>query len=420
MTIPGTHNSNEMGKWLVTLAAADAELGQLLSPAAGDREAAGYGHTLVEICQQPLLWADTARRVTGMKERLAELLKGVQWLVIAGSGSSQYAGECVHPALQAEMGIPVFSAGGGWLLLEGLRGIPPSRPGLLVSLARSGDSPESVGVVELYLETAPSVRHLVITCNDGGRLVTRYRDSARVTVLVLDEHTNDRGLAMTSSFTDMAIAARALGWLGQAGTLERTVERLAAACRHLLLHHTHRIAAVARGPFRRAVFLGSGCRFGAARESALKMLEMNAGAIPTLAETYLGLRHGPMCLVDRETLVVCFLSSDPLARAYEEDLIAELQRKRIGARKLIVGEKIPPALLDPNDVALEIPGMAALGDDNVAVLDVVAGQLLAFFRCLAGGLRPDMPSSGVISRVVNEFTVRRRQKGAKDALSGGR
>jgi tagatose-6-phosphate ketose/aldose isomerase len=239
-------------------------------------------------------------------------------------------------------------------------------------------------------------------------------------VLVLDEHTNDRGLAMTSSFTDMAIAARALGWLGQVGTLERTVERLAAACRHLLLHHTHRIAAVARGPFRRAVFLGSGCRFGAARESALKMLEMNAGAIPTLAETYLGLRHGPMCLVDRETLVVCFLSSDPLARAYEEDLIAELQRKRIGARKLIVGEKIPPALLDPNDAALEIPGMAALGDDNVAVLDVVAGQLLAFFRCLAGGLRPDMPSSGVISRVVNEFTVRRRQKGAKDALSGGR
>src|ERR1035438_10775429 len=89
MTIPGTHNSNEMGKWLKTLAAADPELGQLLSPAAGDREAAGYGHTLVEICQQPLLWADTARRVTGMKERLAELLKVAHCLGIAGSGRSQ-------------------------------------------------------------------------------------------------------------------------------------------------------------------------------------------------------------------------------------------------------------------------------------------------------------------------------------------
>jgi len=108
--------------------------------------------------------------------------------------------------------------------------------------------------------------------------------------------------------------------------------------------------------------------------------------------------------------VVCFLSSDPLVRAYEEDLIAELRRKRMGARKLIVGEGIPAALLDAGDVAVEIPGMAALGDDNVAVLDVVAGQLLAFFRCLAGGLRPDMPSSGIISRVVNGFTIRRRKE----------
>jgi tagatose-6-phosphate ketose/aldose isomerase len=108
--------------------------------------------------------------------------------------------------------------------------------------------------------------------------------------------------------------------------------------------------------------------------------------------------------------VVCFLSSDALARGYEEDLIEELRRKRMGARKLIVGEGIPAALLDAGDVAVEIPGMAALGDDNVAVLDVMTGQLLAFFRCLAGGLRPDMPSDGAISRVVNEFTVRRRQK----------
>jgi tagatose-6-phosphate ketose/aldose isomerase len=212
---------------------------------------------------------------------------------------------------------------------------------------------------------------------------------------------------MTSSFTNMAFAARSLSWLGQPGAAERTAERLAEAGRHLLLSHTARIAAAARAPFRRAVFLGSGCRFGAARESALKMLEMNAGTIPTMAETYLGLRHGPMCLVNRETLVVCFLSSDSPARAYEEDLVAELQRKRLGARKLIVGEDIPQALLEADDLAVEIPGMASLGDDNVAVLDVMVGQLLAFFRCLAEGLRPDMPSDGVINRVVNKFTVHR-------------
>ena len=410
--MPGTpvaDSSGALAKWLQTLALVP-EIGQLLAPDPEDREAAGYGHTLVEICQQPLLWADTACRVTQINQRLVQLLDGVKWLAITGSGSSLYAGECVYPVLQAETGIPALAADGGWLLLEGLRGIPPQRPGLLVSLARSGDSPESAAVVELYLEIAPWVLHLAITCNRDGQLATRFRDSAGVTVLVLDERTNDRGLAMTGSFTNMAIAARALGWLGQAGTLERTAESLAQAGRHLLLHHTCQIAAAARESLRRAVFLGSGCRFGAARESALKMLELTAGEIPTMAETYLGLRHGPMCFIDRQTLVLCFLSSDPLVRTYEEDLIAELRRKRMGARKLIVGERIPPALLDAGDVAVEIPGMAALGDDNVAVLDVMTGQLLAFFRCLACGLRPDMPSSGIISRVVNGFTIRRRQK----------
>jgi tagatose-6-phosphate ketose/aldose isomerase len=128
------------------------------------------------------------------------------------------------------------------------------------------------------------------------------------------------------------------------------------------------------------------------------MLEMNAGCIPAMAETYLESRHGPMCLVNRETLVVCFLACDPVTRAYEEDLIAELHRKEIGARLLIVGEDVSPELLRAGDVAIETPGLGALGDDNVSVVDVMVGQLLGFFRCLAGGLRPDMPSSGAPAR----------------------
>jgi len=38
------------------------------------------------------------------------------------------------------------------------------------------------------------------------------------------------------------------------------------------------------------------------------------------------------------------------------------------------------------------------------------GQLLAFFRCLSAGLRPDSPSDdGVISRVVGDFAIHRRR-----------
>jgi tagatose-6-phosphate ketose/aldose isomerase len=97
-------------------------------------------------------------------------------------------------------------------------------------------------------------------------------------------------------------------------------------------------------------------------------------------------------------------------RAYEEDVITELNRKQLGARKLIVGAGITPSLLAAGDIAIEIPAMAELGDNNVPVLDVMIGQLLAFFRCRAEQLRPDNPSDGAISRVVNTFTIHRRKE----------
>ena len=91
------------------------------------------------------------------------------------------------------------------------------------------------------------------------------------------------------------------------------------------------IAKVAKEPFKRALFLGSGSRLAAARESALKMLEMTAGRVATMSETYLGVRHGPMSYIHEDTLVVCFLSSDPTLRLYEADMLREFDQKELGS-----------------------------------------------------------------------------------------
>jgi tagatose-6-phosphate ketose/aldose isomerase len=228
------------------------------------------------------------------------------------------------------------------------------------------------------------------------------------TVITLDDATNDRSLVMTSSFTNMVIAGRFLGMLDHPAEYVSLVDGLGRAARGLLADHGDAIARVARLPFTRAIYLASGFRNGAAREAALKMMEMTAGRVFTMPETYLGLRHGPMSAIHPDTLVVCFLSSDPMVRAYECDLIRELTAKGLGAGKVILGENIPADLMSPGDVALECPGMAAAGDRNVTVLDVIAGQLLAFFRCMAEGLRPDSPSDqNVITRVVGGFTLYR-------------
>ena len=184
-------------------------------------------------------------------------------------------------------------------------------PTLVVSLARSGQSPESAAVVETLLEVEPRTHHLIVTCNSEGRLATAFAGQSRVQVIDLGSRVNDRSLVMTSSFTNLVLGALFLGWAERADEFATRVDGLGWGGRQLLAKWPDRLGAWVSGNVRRIVFLGSGARFGACRESALKMLEMTGGKVASLAQTYLGLRHGPMCFIDEQTLVVAYLSSHP-------------------------------------------------------------------------------------------------------------
>ena len=402
--------------WLVSLASLPGEVGGLLAATPQEQDARGYAHTLREICQQPITWIETASRVAGRVSLFEEALAAVNAdgapgaIVLTGSGSSLYAAECIALALQSALGIPVHPISAGMVLTDPTGCMADRVPSLLVSFARSGNSPESCGAVDAVRESMPLCRHLVITCSGQGRLATRYRDDDRVATVVLDDRTADRSLVMTSSFTNMVLAGRLLASTRDAAGYRARVATLARQAADLLLRQADALARIARSKYRTAVYLGSGNRYGAAREAALKMLEMTGGQVKTFAETYLGLRHGPMCAIDDDALVVCFLSSDPVTRAYEVDLVRELNRKKLGARKVFVGPGVPSDIVSADDVVIDPPGLASVADEDAPVLDVVVGQLLAFFRCVHIGLRPDAPSDeGVISRVVGDFAIHRRR-----------
>lgn len=391
----------------VNPATASSALAALRLAPAREREARGTLHTLREILQQPATWRATAALLQREATRLQRPIESrPAAIVFTGSGSSHYIGECLAPGLQRDLGIAVRAIDAGTLLTHAHSVLPPG-PLLLVSVARSGNSPESAAVVDALLREAPQVRHLILTCNAQGRLATQYRDEPRADCVVLDDATNDRSLVMTSSFTNLFLAGRALASLSRPDDFAARVARLAELARGVLAHDADALAAVARGDFDSAVFLGSGARFGSARESALKMLEMSGGRVRTFAESFLGLRHGPMSAVDARTLVVGFLSGDATVRAYELDLLRELRHKQLGARRVLVGEGIPGDLRLEGDVAIELPGLVALGDAEAPPLDVLVGQLLALFRCLALGLKPDSPAEGVLSRVVEPFVIHR-------------
>jgi tagatose-6-phosphate ketose/aldose isomerase len=341
------------------------------------------------------------------RAEIAESLAGGRRIILTGSGSSQYAGECAAAALREDLRRPVEVQGGGELLLRSAA-LAGGEPTLVVSLARSGESPESVALVSRLLETEPRTTHLILTCNAKGKLAREFVGNPRVRVVSLSEEVHDRSLVMTSSFTNLALSARFLGWLDRADEFIALAGGLESAGRRLLTVWPDRLGDFVSGNVSRIVFLGSGQRFGAAREAALKLLEMTGGKVATMAETYLGLRHGPMCFINEETLLVCFLSSDPLIRAYERDLILELDAKRLGARKLVAGVDDPGVGLCKGDdlaVTYDLPGRP-VEEADLALLDVMIAQIMGFHRCREEGLLPDSPSEeGIISRVVGDFRI---------------
>jgi tagatose-6-phosphate ketose/aldose isomerase len=403
-TVQGTLLSDQ--SWLKSLAKSEPRVAKILSASDEQQRRDGYSHTLREIFQQPATWLTTAERMIFACAELRTFLAGCETVVLTGSGSSEFVGHCVRAPLQHDLGTLVEVISGGNLLAYGSHVLPPVRPGVVVSVGRSGDSPESVGVVERLLQTDTNIQHLFITCNKQGALATKFLNRENVLVITLDDATNDRSLVMTSSFSNLTLAARFLGFLQAPDRYRPLCQKLSNIAENQLRDYCGALASIARQRFKRVVFLGNGSRLGSARESALKVLEMTAGAVPSMSESYLGLRHGPMSFVDSETLIVCFLSSDSVLRAYESDLVRELDLKKLGMLKVLVGENIPPDLVATKDVAVECPGLGSICDDDTPVIHVIVGQLLGFFRCLEEGLHPDAPSkSGVITRVVPGFKL---------------
>src|SRR5215467_9290092 len=91
----------------------------VLSMPVGEQQAGGFRHTLREIWQQPDLWEVTARQFGSLAKTLRGRLAKANAIVLTGSGSSQYAGECLAHPLQAATGLPVQVVSSGEFLLLG-------------------------------------------------------------------------------------------------------------------------------------------------------------------------------------------------------------------------------------------------------------------------------------------------------------
>lgn len=378
-----------------------------------EKERRGILYTPAEIQGQVELWLDTYERFQGV---LPEIERVVRWLarkrrgllMLTGAGSSGYIGLCVEGLLRRRLERQVAVLDSPRLVSAPGESFPPGHAVLLVSFARSGDSPESIGAVEMAEQSIGELGHLVVTCNREGALAQRARGLGNAASLLLNPLADDRGLAMTASFTNMVIAAQMLAYLPRFEEYREIIQGLVRAGRAFLAGAAGVLHEVCGEEPERAVFLGSGANLGTAAESHLKLQELTGGRVMCGFHTYTGLRHGPMAAVRDRTLVVGFLSDHGYARAYELDLLRELRSMKPGARVLLCCSRKRDDLEGLYDFLVEYaPGDGPiLPDELTPPVYVMAGQMLGLFASLRLGLRPDDPGeAGGINRVVKGVRV---------------
>jgi tagatose-6-phosphate ketose/aldose isomerase len=366
---------------------------------------AGAAATIREIGQQPALWREVDRIVAVSQDSLNGFLqpltaRGDLRVVLTGAGTSAHAGQILRTALAGRLGRRVDAVATTDIVADPRACFAEDVPTLLVSFARSGDSPESAAATALADQCLSDCHHLVITCNAQGRLAREHSARAGSYVLLMPAASDDEGFAMTSSFTCMTLAA--LLTLGGA-PYDGLAGRLADAAEQVMTTAGESVRALVTREPKRIVYLGSGALRGLAAESALKVLELTAGAIVATSESALGFRHGPKAVLDDRTAVIVYVSNDPYTRQYDLDLLAELRADSAPGNVVAIAGRAEGL---PGEDSWVIPAVAGAEDAALALPAVVYAQLIGLQASLSLGLTPDNPfPSGQVNRVVRGVTV---------------
>src|SRR5215212_8740868 len=153
----------------------------------------GAGWTAREIAQQPAVWKETGRTVGSHREDANAFLQPLLGLpdlriVLTGAGTSAFVGEILAPALSLRLGRRVDAVATTDIVSNPNEYFAEDLPTLLVSFARSGNSPESAAATALADRCLSECHHLVLTCDPDGQLYTDHAGGERSLVLLMPGH----------------------------------------------------------------------------------------------------------------------------------------------------------------------------------------------------------------------------------------
>ena len=368
-------------------------------------------YTLNEIEQQKRLWLETINLVKERKNEIKSFLDRNDFknrkVIFTGAGTSEFVGNSVAPAL----GGNVLSIATTDIVSNPENYLKKDEKIILISCARSGNSPESVATVKLADEIVDDVRHILITCNKNGKLAMNKKSDENSLVLLMPEESNDKGFAMTSSFTCMSLAGLLIFNLECLEKIEHIMKSQIEKIKDTDMKEL--IDLLIKLDISRIVYLGSSCLKGVAEEAALKCLELTAGRMSLHYNSPLGFRHGPKSIINDTTMIVTLLSNNDYTRKYELDLLKEMYSEN--KKKVLVTLDMK----NSDEARRNSHYYYTFNSDEKNIENVFNmfsyiyfAQLFAFYKSKSFGINPDNPCpTGEVNRVVQGVIIYDYKKG---------
>ena len=367
--------------------------------------------TTAEIKQQPDLWRDTLNIYRDNLDAIEAFLadaramgEGRLSVVFTGAGTSDYVGDTCAPYLRhaGDTDLYDFKPIATTDIVSAPRDfLRAEDPTLVVSFARSGNSPESLAAVKVAKELVHNVKFLNITCAPEGKLAVESADDPNALTLLIPR-ANDKGFAMTGSYSCMTLLATLIFDTASMEQKAAWVEQIAKMGEEVVSREDQ-IAGYLAGDFNRVTYLGSGSFGGLAQESQLKILELAHGLVATSYDTCMGYRHGPKSFVDDKTLVFVFMNNDEYTRQYDLDILHEIDGDQIAQKTIAIQQDVAPAF---EHEAFTFAGYDALPEGYLALPFVMVAQTVSLLNSVRVGNTPDTPSpTGTVNRVVKGVTI---------------
>ena len=367
--------------------------------------------TTREIYQQPDVWKEAFEAYQEKREEIAAFLQDIAAkhdyikVILTGAGTSAYVGDTLVPYFKEvydERKWNFNAIATTDIVANPQTYLKKEVPTVLVSFARSGNSPESVATVDLAKALVDELYQVTITCAAEGELALQAHGDDRNLLLLQPAASNDAGFAMTSSFTSMMLTALLVFDPTEFAVKAERFEVLSSLARKVL-DNVADVKELVDLDFNRVIYLGAGPFFGLAHEAQLKILELTAGQVVTMYESPVGFRHGPKSLINEDTVVLVFGTTTDYTRKYDLDLVREVAGDQIARRVVLLSDQAF-GLENVKEVALGCGGV--LNDVYRVFPYIVYGQLFALLTSLKVGNRPDTPSpTGTVNRVVQGVII---------------